>query len=442
MEQQRPFLYLSLFFLGFLIWSAWQVDHTPKPVETSKQASIPSSTAENNTNIPPNSSDTSQPSISNIVQQNDSARGVAKRIRVKTDVLDLYIDTQGGVISQANLPTFPVSLEEQDTAVRIINADNGYVAQSGLLHQSVNGISKTDLAPNHYAIFKSNKDEFILAEGQNEITVPLVWTNEQGVTVTKAYTFKRGEFLVELSQTVDNQSPNSWVGNEYLQITHGEFVRKGSILAGDIAYTGAAYYNDKYIKVSFGDIKDENLNDTLEGGWAAMIQQYFVSAWIPPQNNQNNFYTIYDKQKNSHIIGVKSPTKVVNNGQKDTFKSKFYVGPTDQSELEKIAKGLDLTVDYGIFAFVSKPIFYVMDFINKNIASNWGWTIILLTLFIKIIFFYPSAMSYKSMAKMKKMSPKIKEINDKYKNDPQTKQKEIMNFYRKEKINPLGGCLP
>lgn len=445
MEQQRPFLYLSLIFMGFLIWSTWQVDHAPKAPEAPQQNT--SSISAESPAIPPVANNTPQTQTSSIAtdkqltQQPDKDIAV-KSIRVKTDVLDLFISTQGAVITQADLPTYPVSLDEKDKPFRIIDIEKAYAAQSGLLHQAVNGVSRTDLAPNHYAIFSVKQGEYVLNEGQDTLEVPFTWSNGDGITVTKTFTLTRGDFLIKVSQTVDNQSPNSWVGNEYLQLTHGEHVRKGSLLAGDIAYTGAAYYNDKYIKVKFSDIENENLNDTVLGGWAAMIQQYFVSAWIPPEKSQNNYYSIFDKQKTIYIIGVKSPVKVINSGQKASFDNKFYVGPTDQSRLEKISEGLDLTVDYGIFAFVSKPIFYVMDFINKNIVSNWGWTIILLTLFIKIIFFYPSAMSYKSMAKMKKMSPKIKEINDKYKNDPQTKQKEIMNFYRKEKINPLGGCLP
>jgi len=173
-----------------------------------------------------------------------------------------------------------------------------------------------------------------------------------------------------------------------------------------------------------------------------MLKHYFISAWIPPKDDINTYYTRYSQANDNYIIGIKSPVKVVNSGASDEFKSQLYIGPTDQAELEKISEGLDLTVDYGIFAFVSKPIFAVMSFINRHIVSNWGWTIILLTLFIKLIFFYPSAVSYRSMAKMKKLSPKIKEISEKYKNDPQAKQKETMAFYRKEKINPLGGCLP
>ena len=439
MEQQRPFLYLSLFFLGFLIWSTWQQKNAPPPIatETTNATTSPISvpTSVPSASIPTSSDTTAVPQTNNVNAVKE------KLIHVKTDVLDIYINSVGGTIVQADLPAYPISLEEPDVAVRIITKEKDYAAQSGLVHSAVAGQDTADLAPNHYSIFSSANDEYVLQEGQNTIEVPLTWS-KNGITVTKTFTFERGNYSVNKSQKVDNNSGSNWSASEYLQLTHAEHTRNGSLLAGDVAYTGAAYYNEKYIKVSFDDIADEKLSDTATGGWAAIIQHYFVGAWIPEKDAKNNYYTIFDESKTRHIIGVKSPLKVIANGQSDTFNSQFYIGPTDQDTLAEISKGLDLAVDYGIFAFVSKPIFAVMSFINNHIVSNWGWTIILLTMFIKLIFFYPSAMSYKSMAKMKKMAPKIKELGEKFKNDPQAKQKATMEFYRKEKINPLGGCLP
>ncbi len=442
MEQQRPFLYLSLFFLGFLIWSTWQQKNAPPPLVTSTTTTTSDSTSP--ISVPttvPTATIPSEAGTTAVPQANTASTEKEKLIHVKTDVLDIYINTVGGTIVQADLPAYPISLEEPDTGVRIITNEKDYAAQSGLVHLAVAGQNSSDLAPNHYADFSTVKQEYVLEGGQNTIEVPLTWSNN-GVTVTKTFIFERGNYLVKKSQKVDNNSGNNWSASEYLQLTHAEHTRSGSLLAGDVAYTGAAYYNEKYIKVKFDDIADENLSDTVLGGWAAIIQHYFVGAWIPEKEAENNYYTIFDKAKTRHIIGVKSPLKVIANGQSGTFNSQFYIGPTDQDKLAEISKGLDLSVDYGIFAFVSKPIFAVMSFINNNIVSNWGWTIILLTMFIKLIFFYPSAMSYKSMAKMKKLGPKIKEIGEKHKNDPQAKQKETMAFYRKEKINPLGGCLP
>lgn len=461
MDQQRPFLYLTLFFLGFLIWSTWQQEHAPKPAVPAGQTTQAQQNQNSSGNSMPSGSGVSA-NASNInagtvpVSTETAGKDEGQLIRIKTDVLDVIISTQGGTIVQADLPTHPISLEEQDKATRVIDKAQKYAAQSGLIYRGSNG---SNLAPNHFAKFSFVNSEYTLQDGQNTLQVPLIWSNGSGLTVTKNFVFERGSFLVKQIQKVDNQTANVWTGNEYLELTHKEHSRTGSLLSGAIAYVGPAYYNNKYTKLDFGDIEDGDLKDLsgaeiealtdeekadrlIKGGWVAMLKHYFISAWIPEKENKNTYYTRIDKVKNNYIIGVKSPVQQINAGSSSEFTSQLYVGPTDQASLAEISKGLDLTVDYGMFAFVSKPIFAVMSFINRNIVSNWGWTIILLTLFIKIIFFYPSAISYRSMAKMKKMAPKIKAISEKYKNDPQAKQKETMAFYRKEKINPLGGCLP
>ena len=447
MDQQRPFLYLTLFFLGFLIWSTWQQEHAPKPTpstttnaQQTQNSQSQGSDVPTAANIP--SADTSNANATDKNQQNQSVTSTSKQIHIKTDVLDLMLDLQGGTITQVDLPTYPISLKEKDKAVRILSRDKAYVAQSGLRHQDVNGAYRSDLAPNHYALFKAQQYEYILADGQNKLEVPIVWDNGKGINVVKTLIFERGNFAFKQNTHVNNQSENAWVGSQYMQLTHGKNTKKRKMFGGGaITYTGPAYYHDKYKKVSFSNIEDETLNDRVNGGWVAMLQHYFVSAWIPAENQENAIYTIFDQKNQNYIIGAKTPEITINSGSSASFDSQFYVGPTDQKKLAAISKGLDLTVDYGIFAFVSKPIFAAMKFIHSYVG-NWGWSIILLTLLIKLIFFYPSAISYKSMAKMKKLGPKIKEIGDKYKNDPQGKQKATMAFYRKEKINPLGGCLP
>ncbi|MEE9327633.1 MAG: membrane protein insertase YidC [Cocleimonas sp.] len=454
MDQQRPFLYLTLFFVGFLIWSTWQQEHAPESVAspTTSNTLDSVSTGNQNTSIPTASSGSTPTESGQATATNSNS----KLIHVKTDVLDLYINSLGGTIVQADLLTYPVSLKEKDKAVRIIDKKLQYAAQSGLRHQNVDGQYKSELAPNHFANFSTEKEEYVLADGQDQLEVKLNWNNGQGITVVKSFSFKRGDFVVTQTQHLNNQSSTNWVGNEYLELTHAEHSRAGNLLSGDIAYVGAAYYPNKYKKIDFGDIEDGDIGDKdistftdvekeerlIKGGWIAMLKHYFISSWVPAKETENNYYSRYSKANENYIIGVKTPVKTINSGTSGVFTNQLYIGPTNQSELEKISEGLDLTVDYGIFAFVSKPIFYVMNLINKHIVSNWGWTIILLTLLIKIIFFYPSAVSYRSMARMKKMAPKIKEISQKYKNDPQAKQKETMAFYRKEKINPLGGCLP
>ena len=435
MEQQRPLLYLMLGFIAFMIWSTWEQRNYVPPAPVTQTTSIPS-TPGNPASAVNQAADVPQTqSLPAAAGQIATPSVGGKSIRVKTDVLDLQISLTGGTIYQADLLTYPVSLEEPDNPVRVLDAAKTYAAQSGLVATD----GSPDTAPNHYAEFTTTQEEFDLGSAES-LTVPLTWVGKDGINVVKTYTFKRGKFLVDVEQTVNNTSDNTWTGSEYHQLTHGTPEDTGMGLTS-VSYVGGAYYDDKYVKIDFGDIQSENLQTSIKGGWAAMLEHYFISAWIPSPEATNNYYTKFLPGRSSHILGVSSPLVTVPAGKADTFNSQFYVGPKTQEKLEVMSPGLELTVDYGIFSFVSKPIFWMMNLIH-SVVGNWGWTIILMTMLIKLIFFWPSAISYRSMAKMKKLGPKIKEINDKYKNDPQQKQKATMDFYRKEKINPLGGCLP
>ncbi len=443
MDQLRPLLYFSLLFLSYLIWTAWMQDHAPKPVITKTSAtaitqSIPNASpssvpSANRSDIPEGVATVA--TTAQAVSTKETSKNTETEIRVKTDVLDVIISTEGGSLIQADLLTYPISLEEKDKPVRVLDRNKAYAAQSGLISTS------SELAPNHYAQFTAPQTEYKLLDNSEQLVVPLTWKNGKGITVTKRYTFKRGSFLIAVDQEVDNQSGTVWKGNSYQQLTHSPKNKTSSGMIGNRFYVGSAYYNEKYEKVSFSDMEDKPLSEVIQGGWAAMLEHYFVSAWIPPKEQKNTYYTNYISNANRYIIGVKSPQQQIATATKATFSNQFYVGPKNQEELAKISKGLDLTVDYGVFSFVSKPLFWIMQSIH-NVVGNWGWTIILVTLLIKLVFFYPSAMSYRSMAKMKKLAPKIKELNERFKGDPQAKQKATMDFYRKEKINPLGGCLP
>lgn len=448
MDSQRPFLYLTLFFMLFLIWTTWQQDHAPKPPVTA--ASTVTSTVNGEAaaqqdvptqgNVPALPTQTGVPGTPLAAD----AAGGGQVLTVRTDTLALRINTRGGEVLEVDLPTYPVSLDTPDKWVRILDSTGrNYVAQSGLQHLNIEGQDVKTLAPDHLAIYTSPQTEYTLPEGQDELVVPLTWQGANGVTVTKRFTFKRGSFLVNVEHEINNASPAMWSGTEYRQLKHGH-VDSTSSLFGIYAYTGGAYYSDgAYRKLAFDDMQDKNLNETVTGGWVAMQEHYFLSAWIPPRDETSQYYSMVNQIQGikGYVLGMRSPVLQVAPGATGKFSTGFYVGPKNQDVLEGIASGLDLTVDYGMFAFISKPIFWTMQIIH-SVVGNWGWTIIFLTLFIKLLFFYPSAMSYKSMAKMKAVAPKLKEINERYANDAQGKQKAMMDIYRKEKINPLGGCLP
>ncbi len=404
MDSQRPFLYLTLLFMLFLIWSTWQQDHAPKPPTPVVSTANPATTGStNNADLPSQAG----------VLPGQSATGKGQIITVKTDKLLLHINTQGGEIVEADLPTYPVSVDQPNVPVKILDlANRNYVAQSGLQHQPITGQDVSNFAPNHTTQYSTPQTDYVLANDKNEVVVPMAWDSPNGVTVIKRFIFKRGSFLVNVEHEVQNRSNSVWSGTEYRQLKHGTPPKGGSFLPGAQAYVGGAYYHDgKYKKVSFSDMQEHNLSESTVGGWVAMQEHYFLSAWVPPKDAEQYYSMVTQNQGvPGYVLGMRSPMKQIASGSTDTFKSEFYVGPKDQDTLKQIADGLDLTVDYGVLAFISKPLFWLMKFIH-SFLGNWGWTIVMLTFVVKLIFFYPSAMSYKSMAKMKAVSPKLKDIN-------------------------------
>lgn len=458
MDSQRPFLYLTLIFIGFLLVTTWHQDK----LEEEKAATAKAQVAEA-LPTPDNGSTQTLPvgnpaDVPTLETPADAVGGIPEStvqvaplgtqiLRVRTDVLDLQISTKGGEIRIADLPSYPISIKEEDknNPVRILDANGkNYVAQSGLKHQTISGQDTSKLAPNHLADYQVEKTQFALADGEDTLVVPMVWKGENGVVVTKRYTFKRGSFAVDVAHEINNQSNQIWSGAEYRQLKHGPAESQGSMLMMS-AYNGGAYYHEEsYKRIDFDDMGEGKLKGFTEtGGWIANIEHYFLSAWAPPQDQVNQYYSMENRQLGvaSYILGMQGPVKQIAAGASDTFNTTFWVGPKLQDDLEAIAAGLDLTVDYGIFAFISKPIFWLMQLI-QSFVGNWGWTIVVLTMLIKLVFFWPSAMSYKAMAKMKLVAPKMKEISDRYASDPQGKQKAMMDLYKKEKLNPMGGCLP
>ncbi len=447
MDSQRPFLYLTLVFMLFLIWTTWKQDHAPQPPVTAASTAATVEAGKAGQDVPEQTGEaTAAPAQTAASEATDG-----QIITVRTDTLLLHISTHGGDVLDADLPTYPVSLEEKDKPVKILDLDGrNYVAQSGLQAQAVAGQDAKTLAPDHLATYSVEKTEYTLADGQEELVVPLTWQGADGVGVTKRFIFKRGSFLVGVEHEVQNHSANTWSGTAYTQLKHGQPPKQtGGMFGGVRAYIGGAYYHEgKFAKLPFTEMdsmakENKRLDEKAANGWVAMLEHYFISAWVPAQGQEEQYYSMVTKNQGTeaYVLGMRSPVQQVAPGATGTFKDNLYVGPKDQDSLAKIANGLDLTVDYGIFAFISKPIFWLMQLIHK-LVGNWGWTIILLTVLIKGVLFWPSAISYKSMAKMKAVSPKLKEINERYADDQEGKQKALMEIYRKEKINPLGGCLP
>lgn len=432
MENQRTLLYLSLFFILFLIWQAWQQDYGPKPVVSdpvTNQTPLANTDAVSVDDIPESVTPAEDQSIPNIPVATGS-----RRVTVVTDVYEIEIDTRGGDIRQLNLRQYAKSSEHKDEAFELLTEKESkfHVVQSGLL-------SSSSVAPNHHSIYSVKQDEYRLAEGEDELKVDLFWQKE-GVSVVKTFTFKRDSYVIDVEHKVLTGSA-PWNGSQYRQLVRAEADTQGES-SFIYTYTGGVVYNEelKYEKVDFSDIADSDLKIDQKGGWFAMIQHYFLSAWVPDQEESNFVYSKHPKA-NRYILGARSPAESVNANSEKVFHSQLVAGPKLQDRLGTIAPGLELTVDYGILTILAKPLFWLLK-VFHNWFDNWGWAIIFLTLTIKIIFFKLSETSYRSMAKMRKVAPRLQSLKERYGDDRQRMSQAMMKMYKEEKINPLGGCFP
>ena len=439
MDNTRLFLFAALAFVGMLLWQQWQLDYGPQPVNNSEV----SSAAE-----PGNDGDSS----ANIVDLPDQAEGLAVDssstaettvatangilITVETDVISAVIDSKGGVVRSLKLKKYPVSLDLPDQGLELIHSDPDsiHVLQSGLRNRS-------NSAPTHHSIYQTTNAEYSLQDGDDSLIVPFLW-EQDGIKVIKTYEFKRGDYLIDVKHRVENNSIEDWQGSQYRQIQRTRPLSESRIL---ITYTGAVYYNEevKYEKVDFDDMEDSQLKLNSQGGWIAMLQHYFLTAWIPSQDGSNLVYSIANtsRQPATYTIGMRSENAVVSPGNSTEFTSQVFVGPKLVKRLEEITPGLELTVDYGVLTFLSKPLYWLLSF-YQSYVGNWGLAIILLTMTIKAVFYKLSETSYRSMAKMRKVGPRLKTLKERYGSDRQKMNAAMMELYKTEKINPMGGCLP
>ncbi len=365
--------------------------------------------------------------------------GSKNLIRIKTDVLDLAIDPNGGDVAQLTLPEYPRRQDHPDVPFQLF--DNGgertYLAQSGLV-----GTDGPDSRSTGRPLYSSEQKSYQLADGQNQLVVDLKFSSN-GVNYIKRFTLNRGEYDLKVSYLVDNQGTTPWSGNLFAQLKRDNSADPSSSTAtGTATYLGAALGTpaEPYKKISMKDIDKGNLKETVQGGWVAWLQHYFVTAWIPNHSDNNAMSTRKDSAGN-YIIGFTGPTLTAAPGAKVETSAVLYAGPKIQDKLKELAPGLELTVDYGILWFIAQPIFWLLKHIHM-LLGNWGFSIIVLTLMIKLLFFPLSAASYKSMARMRAVAPRLAQLKEQFGDDRQKLSQAMMELYKKEKINPLGGCLP
>jgi YidC/Oxa1 family membrane protein insertase len=438
MGNHRLLLYFTLFFISYLLWAQWQMDYGPKPVDTDTVASERSveRTGSEDAGVPlAGVPDT--PKQKTVSVETGTIEKTSQRIKVITDVVEVEIDTRGGDIRKLTLRNYAVEADKPDIKLDLLSEKemSYHVAQSGLV--SVNAGS----APTHNANYAAEQFVYRLGEGENEIRVPLHWSGENGEKVTKTFIFNRGDYTINVSHSIIAGN-SEWSGSQYMQLvrasTAGEsestFIR---------SYAGGVIYNDeiKYEKYDYDDIAEETLNQELKDGWLAMLQHYFLAAWVPEKNNTNLYYSRHNARLGHYTLGTRSPAQRLKPGEKTEFSARLVAGPKLQYRLEEIEPGLELTVDYGVLTIIAKPLFWLLD-IYHGWFNNWGWAIIFLTITVKAIFYKLSEMSYRSMAKMRKVAPRIKQMKEKYGDDRQGMSKAMMEMYKREKINPMGGCFP
>ncbi|MGD9659708.1 MAG: membrane protein insertase YidC [Porticoccaceae bacterium] len=362
----------------------------------------------------------------------------SRLITLQTDTLKITVDTYGGDIVRTELLQYPQSQSDPDKAIVILNHtnDHTYIAQSGLIGK--NGTDTNKGRPK----FHVSAESFYLENGEDVLSVDLIY-RQGDVNINKQLVMRRGDYLIDINYVVANNSGENWQAGLFGQIQRDTYQPPAGDGFGMQPYLGAAIttVDENYKKISFSDLNEKAFTTEKEGGWVAMLQHYFVSAWIPDQNQEHRFTLKKLGSKDLYTLGFVSPVVDVAPGQTATLTSSFYVGPKDQYRLEKIAPYLDLTIDYGWLWWIAKPIFYLMTLIH-SFVGNWGWSIILLTVLIKLAFFKLSATSYRSMAKMRKLQPEMARLKDLYGDDRQKLSQEMMAFYKKEKVNPMGGCLP
>ncbi len=436
MDIRRLVLFSALALVSYSLVTAWQVDYPralmkPYSLQTGARALLPSMT-ELEGPIGPDRDN--QP----IVNTHDGET-LSSFVDVKTDVLDLRIDLKQGDVVRANLLDYPVSVDEKNKPFSLLvdEASSRYVANSSLFTVIGETINPLDLH------FQSEQPHYELQPDQTMLVVTLMGRDAQGLLVKKEFVFTKGSYLIDVRYGLVNESSTAWKGYLNTQLLRNSPKEDKSSPFHVGSYTGASYSSPgvhRYQKVTFKDMTKENLDSNVDGGWIAMQQRYFLTAWVPYPDTKNRFYTRASSD-GSYTMGSVSQSITLAPAEKQSIRSRLYIGPEVADTLKSIAPGLDLTIDYGWLWFISSLLFSLMKAIY-HVLGNWGWSIVVVTALVKLAFYRLSATSYRSMAGMRKLQPKMQALRERYGDDKAKISQATMELYRQEKVNPLAGCLP
>jgi YidC/Oxa1 family membrane protein insertase len=450
MDLRRSIIFVGLAIVSYMLILAWNDDYGQQAIQQTNSAidapNTPSalepsigSTSEESGSAEFSVPEADDAASLNNTDQITNALTQTKRIHVQTDLLDIYIDLNGGNVISAKMTDYKTTLGSIDSLSLLeSNQNRYYVVESGLFGKNGYDSSKNGPVPT----YTTSESSYEFSEGQEELVVDLSFKSADNVSIIKRYTFKRDDYLINVSYHIDNQSTNAWQAN-----LSGKIVRDKSLdpssqnSMGMQSFLGMALSSAEkpYEKYDFDDMLESPINEKINGGWVAFIQHYFLSAWIPDNSIQHTYQT---RVKGGHyLMGFISPAIEVAPGESKTTGADLYIGPKIIERLEKVAPNLDLTVDFGWLFWIATPLFLLLDFLY-GIVLNWGFAIILVTVCVKALFFKLSAASYRSMANMRRVAPKLQALKEQYGDDRQKMSQGMMELYKKEKINPLGGCLP
>ncbi len=434
MDFGKSFAYVLLGIVVFLLWTSWVKDHQ-KTLNQQQNIAL----EEKRLLTPPQiQTDVIEKNKVNTNIQPTEQKNIADRfIKVRTDVLDVLIDKEGGNLIRVSLLNYPQSLEDKQPFILLNeNNDNFYVAQSGL---------SSSLGPDEQerlAFYSSKQSNYSLSQTEKQLVVELTW-QKNGIEVAKRFIFNRGQYVVNVDYVLTNKSNQTWNGQFFAQLVKKKTEENKTGFMNISNYEGAAISspNKHYEKISFKDMSKKDLDREINGGWLAMQQRYFLSAWIPSSKDNYRYFSRTSKNSEIYTIGLVGNKMTVAPGQSLTTNSKIYIGPEIVEYLKAAAPHLDLTIDYGWLWLISSAIFWVMKQIY-SVVQNWGWAIILTTVLIKALFYKLSVASYSSMANMRRLQPKLQQLRERYGDNRQKLNQAVLDLYKKEKVNPMQGCLP
>ncbi len=442
MDFQRILFLTGIGIIAYMIVLQWNQDYNPATVAPTQVTSVsaydqPEVSVDFTASINDTPTTQTEPIDPTSISANTQSTSAGKLITVRTDTLAVTIDTRGGDIIHVDLLKHLAQMDHPDVPFTLLEQNNSrtYVAQSGLVWRT--GADRTKRL-----LFSTDQDNYTLPAGDDRLDVVLRFNDAAGTIINKVYTFTNDSHLIDLNYQIENNTNQAWNGNFYAQLKRDRSPDPtASTSLGMSAYLGPAFSlnDEKYQRYDFDDIDSGELKVSAQGGWAAMLQHYFVSAWVP--DPEQTYHYRARRNNGNYLAGFVSQPIQIQPHQAASTGARLYVGPKLQGDLEAISPNLDLVVDYGFLWWIAQPLFWLLTAMH-GFVGNWGVAIILVTLCVKLFFFYPSAISYRSMAKMRTLAPEIAKLKERFGDDRQKMSQGMMELYKREKANPLSGCFP